>query len=161
MTIKVWVIHAKWNVRHYKAAQTARPSDEENTALSYNSQRVPSPIFETDATISTHMDESNFGKKRKNKRKKSNKIKRDAWKTRWSRRSPFTSHQISSYVPPIPAPTRLVLKFLLVKVLDPLLLSPVMDNVYHGHDKLFPHKWFCHGLLLAVMWDSACRLKQP
>lgn len=50
--------------------------DEENTALSSNSQRVPSPIFETDATIFTHADESNFGKKRKNKKQK-NKIKRD------------------------------------------------------------------------------------
>lgn len=134
-------------------------SDEENTALNYNSQHVLSPIFETDATIFTHMDESNFGKKRK--KQKSNKIKRDTRKTRWLCRSPFTSHRISSLVPPIPAPKRLVLKFLLVKVLDPLLLSPVMDNVYHGHDKLFPYKWFCHGLLLAVMWDSACRLKQP
>lgn len=94
-------------------------------------------------------------------KKKSNKIKKDTRKTRWLCRSPFTSHQISSLVPPIPAPKRPVLKFLLVKVLDLLLLSPVMDNVYHGHDKLFPHKWFCHGLLLAVMWDSACRLKQP
>lgn len=59
------------------------------------------------------------------------------------------------------APKCLQSKFLCVKVAHPLLFSCVMDNVYHGHDKLFPHKRFCHGLLLAVMWDSACRLKQP
>lgn len=52
-------------------------------------------------------------------------------------------------------------KLLLLKVWDPLLYSHVMDNVYDGHDKLFPDKWFCHGLLLPVMWDFACRLKQP
>lgn len=34
---------------------------------------------------------------------------------------------------------------------DILLFSCMMDNVYHGHDKLFPHKRFCHGLLVAVM----------
>lgn len=114
--------------------------------MNYNPCRTP--IFKTDTPIFAHMDGSNIEQKRHNK----NMIM-------LCFPPPITLNYI--FHASTSAPKCLLSKFLLVKVLDPLLFSCVMDNVYHGHDKLFPHKWFCHGLLLAVMWDSACRLKQP
>lgn len=146
------MIHVKWNLQVYRCCTNSPPLDEENRALSLIWIIFPTilhPILSRQIHQYSHT------------RMDPTLNKWDTTKTWW----------LCCFFPPITlnyifhgstsAPKCLRSKFLTVKIMDPLLFSCVMDNVYHGYDKLFPHKWFCHGLLLAVMWDSACRLKQP
>lgn len=146
------MIHVKWKLQAYWSCTNSPSFDEENTALSLIWIIIPTvlcPYFQDRYTnIHTH-----------------------GWMQQWTNETQqkhddyvvFSppSHWITSFMPPLQFPNVSYPSFSPVKVVDALLFSCVMDNVYHGHDKLFPHKRFCHGLLLAVMWDSACRLKQP
>lgn len=148
------MIHLKYNLQVYWRCTNSPPLDEENTALSLMWIIFPTvlhPILSRQIRQYSHtwVDPT--------------LNKWDTTKTWWLCCFFFPPAITLNYIfhASTWAPKCLGSKFLTVKVMDPLLFSCVMDNVYHGHDKLFPHKWFCHGLLLAVMWDSACRLKQP